>query len=127
MLGWLTQGARGWKHNTMCLKEQEMSAIQVYKAFAKSQDYTTRTRIQFNLSERKLKQKFRKHRCINPNDFLITIPDLNIMSTSPTRAALPEDLIVAASDKYPKPENVSFDYGTAGFRTKCVAFCWIST
>lgn len=41
--------------------------------------------------------------------------------TDPAKAAHKHAVLLAAltkaADKYPKPENVKFSYGTAGFRT----------
>jgi hypothetical protein len=33
---------------------------------------------------------------------------------------LPVEALMAAADKYPKPQGIAFTYGTAGFRTKYV-------
>ena len=50
-----------------------------------------------------------------------TILQSFIMSASPTKAAHDHAALTAslaaAADKYPKPDKVSFSYGTAGFRT----------
>lgn len=46
---------------------------------------------------------------------LVRIPDSINMSTQ-----LPVQALMAAADKYPKPQGITFTYGTAGFRTKYV-------
>ena len=49
------------------------------------------------------------------------VPTSRKMSTSPVKAAPDHAVLLEslekAADEYPKPEGVTFTYGTAGFRT----------